>query len=409
MKEKFVIKKTKIRVIGVGGGGGSIVSELAKRVKKASFVAANTDLQALKKLPKNIQRFKFGQDLTYGLGTGMDVEKGKIAAEKEKQRIKKILKNQDLCIFVACLGGGTGSGATPVFTEVSNELRNINLGIFTIPFKFEGERRVKIAKDSLKKLKANLNGFLVIQNQRIFRIIGKKASLNQAFSSLNKILTENLASFIELIYKPGLINIDFADFKTILEGKGERLYFNTAEAKGPNRAEEVIKKVLDSPLLDFNIKTAKRILFNISGSLDLKMREVEQICNAFSDLNRQSKIIFGVFPAPSREKSGIKVTLLVTGDIKKKKTSKVKKPPKPNLSKARIKVLEEVLKKPSEFEETPKPKKITKPKVKSKQKKKLIKVKPAPKKKKINILLKKPRLRELKKLFLLPGPKARKF
>ena len=263
MKEKFVIKKTKIRIIGIGGGGGSIVAELAKKVKRVSFIAANTDLQALRKLPRNVQRFKFGQDLTYGLGTGMDAEKGKITAEKEKRRIKRILKNQDLCIFIACLGGGTGSGATPIFTEISNELGNINLGIFTIPFKFEGERRIKIARDSLEKLKANLNGFLVIQNQRIFRIIDKKASLNQAFSALNKTLTENLASFIELIYKPGLINIDFADFKAILDGKGERIYFNTAEAKGPTRTEEVIKKVLNSSLLDFNITTAKRILFNI--------------------------------------------------------------------------------------------------------------------------------------------------
>ena len=362
MKEKFVIKKTKIRIIGIGGGGGSIVAELAKKVKRANFIAANTDLQALRKLPRNVQRFKFGQDLTYGLGTGMDAEKGKITAEKEKQRIKRILKNQDLCIFIACLGGGTGSGATPIFTEISNELGNINLGIFTIPFKFEGERRIKIARDSLEKLKANLNGFLVVQNQRIFRIIDKKASLNQAFSALNKTLTENLASFIELIYKPGLINIDFADFKAILDGKGERIYFNTAEAKGPNRTEEVIKKVLNSPLLDFNITTAKRILFNISGSLDLKMKEVEQVCNAFSGLNRQSKVIFGVSSAPSRKKSGIKVTLLVTGDKKKKKISKPKRVPEP--------------------QKAPEPKKATKPKVEIKVKKKLGEAKPAPKKKK---------------------------
>jgi cell division protein FtsZ len=367
MKEKFTIKRTKIRVIGIGGGGGSIISELVKRVKRANFVAANTDVQALKKLPPSIKRFKFGQDLTYGLGTGMDPEKGKLAAERENQKIKRILKDQDLCIFIACLGGGTGSGATSIFTNTSNELGNINIGIFTMPFRFEGERRIKIARDSLEKIKPHLNGFLVIQNQRIFRIINKKASLNQAFSALNKILADNLASFIELIYKPGLINIDFADFKTVLEGKGERIYFNTAEAKGPNRTEEVIKKILNSPLFDFNIKTAKRILFNISGSSDLKMREVEQICNTFSDLNRQSKIIFGVSPNPSKKNSGIKVTLLVTGDRKKKKPVKVEKSSK--------------AKKVPKTEKSSKVKKA-KSKPKAKPKKKSIKIKVVSKKRK---------------------------
>jgi len=325
MKDKFLIKQTKIRVIGVGGGGSSIVSELAKKVEKASFVAANTDAQALKKMPWNVNRFKFGQELTQGLGTGMDAELGRVAAENEKQKIKRILKNQDLCIFIVCLGGGTGSGAAPVFAEISHQLGSINLGIFTMPFKFEGERRSQIARESLEKLKPNLNGFLVIPNQKIFKIIDKKASLSESFSTLNKILAENLASFIELIYKPGLINIDFADFKTILEGKGERIYFNTTEAKGPNRAEEVIKNVLNSPLFDFNVNTAKRILFNISAFPDLKMREVEQISEAFATLNRQSKIIFGVSEASPSQKSDIKVILLVTGDPKKKETPKPKK------------------------------------------------------------------------------------
>lgn len=373
MKEKLVIKKTKIRVIGIGGGGGSVVSELAKKVRRVSFVAANTDLQALKKLPKKVHRFKFGQDLTHGLGTGMDLEVGKIAAQKEKQRIRRILKDQDLCIFVACLGGGTGSGATPVFAEISNELGNINLGIFTIPFKFEGERRIKIARDSLEKLKPSLNGFLVIQNQRIFKIIDKKASLDQAFSALNKTLAENLASFIELIYKPGLINIDFADFKAILSGKGERIYFNTAEAKGPNRAEEVVKKVLNSPLLDFNSKTAKRILFNISGPASLKMKEVEKICDTFSNLNKQSKIIFGVSPNATKKGSEIRVTLLVTGDRREKKPVKPKKAPKPK----------EAPKEVPEPKKASKPKKTTKPKRATKPKpKKVVKVKSAPRKKK---------------------------
>ncbi len=319
MKDKFLIKKTKVRVIGVGGGGGSIVAQLAKKIKKASFVAANTDTQALKKLPRKVYKFKFGQEMTRGLGTGMDPELGKAAAEKEKQRIKRILKNQDLCIFVSSLGGGTGSGATPVFANISHELGNINLGIFTLPFKFEGERRAQIAREALLKLKPYLNAFLVIQNQRIFKVIDKKSSLEDAFLNLNRILSDNLASFIELIYKPGLINIDFADFKTIFNQKGEKLYFNTAQAKGPGRVESILKDILNSVLFDFNIRTAKKILFNIAAGDDLKMREVEQISNTFSSLNRQAKIIFGVSLLPSSKKSTMKVTLLVVGNNKRKK------------------------------------------------------------------------------------------
>lgn len=319
MKNRFLIKNTKIKVIGIGGGGSAIVGQLAKKIKKVTFLAANTDVQALRKLPHKVYKFKFGQDLTHGLGTGMDPELGKSAAEKEKQRIKRILKGQDLCIFIASLGGGTGSGATPVFASVSHELGNINLGIFTLPFKFEGEKRVQIAKEALAKLKQHLNAFLVIQNQRIFKVIDKKTSLEKAFFTLNKILADNLASLVNLIYEPGLINIDFADFKTMLDEIGEKFYFNTAEAKGPDRVDTVIKKILSPVLFDFNIKTAKKILFNITAGDDLKMKEVEQISNTFSNLNPYAKIIFGVSLLPSSKSSTLKVTLLVVGDSKKKK------------------------------------------------------------------------------------------
>jgi len=324
MKEDFLIKKTKIKVIGIGGGGISIVSELARKMKKASFVVANTDLQSLKKVPKNIHRFHFGQELTGGLGTGMDAKVGELAAQKEKQRIRRILKNQDFCIFISSLGGGTGSGATPVFVEVAKEFKNISLGIFTLPFKFEGDKRINLARSSLEKMKHNLNGFLAIQNQRIFRIVDKKTSLDKAFQNLNQILAGDLANLIDLIFEPGLINIDFADFKAILEGEGEKIYFNTAEAKGPNRAEEIVKKILNSSLIDFNNRVGKKILFNISGPPGLKMKEVKEICSAFSNLNRNSKIVFGISKNPPR-KTGIKVTLLVVGDEKKKKFPKAKK------------------------------------------------------------------------------------
>jgi len=358
MADKFLMKKTRIRVIGIGGGGGSIVSELAKRVKKANFLAANTDEQALKKTPKNVYNFQFGKELTDGLGTGMDPKIGEVAAQKEKQRIRRIIKDRDFCIFVASLGGGTGSGSAPVFAEVAKESKCITLGIFTLPFKFEGERKMRTARKALAKLRPNLDGILVINNQKIFKIIDKKTSLDKSFSTLNSILAENIENLIELIYRPGLINIDFADFKSILGGKGEKVYFSSAEAKGVNRAEEAVKKVLNSPIIDFNIKSGKKILFNIAGSENLKMAEVEKICKSFADLNKRSKIVFGVSSNPPSKKNSIRVTLLVVGDEGKKKAVKFKKP------KEVEKVLEEKVE-----EKKVKPKK-KKPKKKKKRKKK---------------------------------------
>jgi len=364
MSDNFLIKKTKIKVVGIGGGGGSVVSELAKKMKRTSFIVANTDTQALKKTPKNVRTFQFGEDLTGGLGTGMDVKLGELAAQNEKQRIKRLLKNQDFCIFVACLGGGTGSGATPIFAEIAEEFKGITLGIFTIPFKFEGERKIRIARESLEKIKPKLNGYLVIQNQRIFRIIDKKTSLDDSFQALNKILAGNLENLIELIYKPGLINIDFSDFKTILEEKGEKIYFNTVETKGQNRAEEAIKEVFNSSIIDFNNRAGKRILFNISGSSNLKMGEVEKICSAFFNLNPKSKIVFGISKNPPSQKSKIKVTLLVVGEDKKKKEVK----PKAIIEKKEEKPKKPVEKKLEKKEKPEKEKKV--PKKKKKRRKK---------------------------------------
>jgi cell division protein FtsZ len=337
MSDKFLVRKTKIRVIGIGGGGGSIVSELAKKIKRASFFAANTDSQALKKMPKRIHQFQIGKELTRGLGTGMDPELGRTVAENDKKRIERILERPDFCIFVACLGGGTGSGATPVFAKISENLNSsINLGIFTFPFDFEGDKRKMIAKKALKELEPHLNGILLIRNQRIFRIIDKKTPLASAFEEVNKVLARDLENLIDLIYKPGLINIDFADFKSILSGRKKRIYFSTAKAEGPNRAEQVSRKILSSSLVDFNIEKSDRFLFNISTSSNLKMREVEEICNTFSSLNKKAKIVFGIEEDSSLSKSEIKVTLLIAG----KKREAVKK----NVEKVEVK--EKLEKKP---------------------------------------------------------------
>ncbi|TET84197.1 MAG: cell division protein FtsZ [Candidatus Nealsonbacteria bacterium] len=312
--ETETIKKTKIRVIGIGGGAGNIVSEIASKVKKASFVVANTDLQALRSTSRKAQRFQFGKELTQGLGTGMSTELGEMAAQNEKEKIKKILEGQDLLIIVACLGGGTASGAAPIFAKISKNLGNLTLGIFTLPFKFEGEKKMEMARASLEKLKPKLNALSVIPNERIFQIIDKKTPIKIALSAINKSLAESLEGLIETIYQPGLINIDFADLKAILEGQGRLAYLNTVKVqKKGDSVQEVIEKVLNNPLYPYSIRGAKGVLLNIAGERDLELSEVNQISKTISELvNKDAKIIFGI--SQNKKYFGIiKTTLLATG------------------------------------------------------------------------------------------------
>ena len=305
------VHMTKIRVIGIGGGGGSIVSEIASRIRKADFVVANTDTKALSST-KKAKKFQFGQSITKGLGTGMNVEIGELAAQEDKERIKKLFEGQDICIIVSCLGGGAGSGGTPIFAKISKNSGCLTYGIFTTPFKFEGEKKTEIAIDALKKIKSHLNAFSVIPNERIFQIIDKNTPLKDALSAINEKLANNLEGLIEMIYYPGLINIDFADLKTILAGQGKLTYLNTVEIKEPEK-EESVKKVVSSSLYPYTIKGARGVLYNIVGNKALQLSEVSKLSEIISQsVNKNAKIIFGI--GQSREKQeGVKITLLATG------------------------------------------------------------------------------------------------
>lgn len=291
-KNNEEIKKIKIKVIGIGGGGGNIVNELSQNIKKASFVVADTDIKALKKLGQSVEKFQFGQETTKGLGTGMDWEKGELAAKKEKERIKKILEGQDFVILISSLGGGVGSGASPIFAKISQNLGNLTYGIFTLPFSFEGEKKKLIAFEALKRLKTKLNTFTVLPNERIFQIIDKNTPLKNALSTINKILAQNLQGLIEVIYSPGIINIDFADLKTIFEGRGLLTYLNMAET---GEEKEKIERTLNFPLYPYNIEGAKNVLFNIFAPPTFSLNQVNQISRAiFEKVNKEAKIIFGI-------------------------------------------------------------------------------------------------------------------
>jgi cell division protein FtsZ len=326
------VPRTRIRIIGVGGGGGNIVSEIAKLVGRIDFVGANTDVQALKTLSKNVKRFSFGEELTRGLGCGMDAVKGEEAARAEKERIKSMMQGQDICILVASLGGGTGSGAVPVFAEVSRELKNLTLGIFCVPFSFEGEKRKQLAERALEKLKPMVNSYVLIPNENIFRMIDAKTSLKESLSVVNKLLAETLKGFIETLSLPGLINIDFADVRTLLEGRGRLAYLHSATGAGPTKAQTSLKEVLVNPLGDYGIAGAERIMFNVTGDKDLKMQDVSEIARSIGAGSPRAKIIFGISFQPEF-KDKVRITLFAQGcregQGKDQKPPVKKKPSKP--------------------------------------------------------------------------------
>ena len=313
------VHKTKIRVIGIGGGGSSIVGEIARLVGRVDFVSANTDLQAQKNLPRNVRGFAFGQEFTKGLGCGMDPILGETAAKAEKDRIKKLVEGQDVCILIASLGGGTGSGAVLVFAEAAKEAKCLTLWIFTMPFSFEGQQRKEIADTALEKVVPLLNAYSIIPNDNIFRIIEQKTPLRSALSAVNKRLAETLEGFIDTLALPGLINIDFADFKTLLEGRGKLAYLNSALMQGEHKAQLALKEVLNNPLYDYGIGGAERIVFNLTGDKAMKMQEVAEISKSISSFNTKARIIFGISFHPDY-KDKLRIALFAVGCKEKEGT-----------------------------------------------------------------------------------------
>ena len=355
------VRRIKMRIIGVGGGAGNIISEISFGVKKVDFIAANTDTQALKGLSKKVRPFVFGQEITDGLGAGMDASVGEAAAKSEKERIKKLFEGQDFCVLVSSLGGGTGSGAVAVFAEAARESKCITLGIFTMPFRFEGDKRRQIAETSLEHVKSLLNAYIVIPNDKIFEVIDKTTPLPTALSVVNKRLADSLEGLIETIYLPGLINVDFADLRSVLDGRGRLGYLNSVQTSGENKAQEGSDAVLNSRLGEYGIAGADRILFNITSDRTLRMQEVAEISKAIGQFNPRARIIFGISFRPEF-KNKMRITLLAIGckegkeEVVEKKKPKKKKPIKKPVEKKEEKP------EPEKVKPTPKKKKVRKPK-----------------------------------------------
>ena len=320
-QDDFKIRKIKVKVVGLGGGGSSIVSEVSSLLKTYSFVACDTDTRTAKKIKKNVKFFQLGQTVLNGMGTGMNTDLAQKIASDEKDKLEQIFAGQDICVLVGCLGGGVASGAGPIFAQAAKNQKCLSIGIFTLPFIFEGEKKMKVAKKAITELKEHLSGIIVVSNEKIFQLTDKKISLKKALSFLNQFFALWLSELLDVVFKPSLVNIDFADLKTILKDRGHTLFFSQAQASGVNRVEDIIKNIFQNNMLSDPPKNVKRVLFNISGGKDLKLKEVELISEEIARLNPKAKIIFGISQI-NQKKEKIKVVLLaVCEDDKKLKIS----------------------------------------------------------------------------------------
>jgi len=303
----------RIKVLGVGGSGMNAVNHMiASKVRGVDFMAINTDSQDLhRSLAK--KRVHIGKNLTRGLGTGMNPDLGRRAVEETKEEIQESVKGADM-VFVTCgLGGGTGSGASPTVARIAKELGCLTVAVVTKPFYFEGRQRSRIAEAALEDLKKEVDAIIVIPNDRLLSAIDKATTVKNAFVMCDEILRQAVEGISDLITTPGLINIDFADIRTVMENAGSAL-MGIGSASGENRAIEAAKAAINSPLLDVSIAGAKGVLFSIAGGEDLTMFEIQDAAKIITEsIDPEAKIIFGTVRDDKLKKNEIKITVIATG------------------------------------------------------------------------------------------------
>ena len=304
---------TKIKVVGVGGAGGNAISRMSTcKIQGVDLIAINCDAQDLQKT-KAHQKLRIGRNLTLGLGAGMNSEIGRLAAQENKEEIKQLLKGADM-VFVTCgLGGGTGSGASSIVAEVAKTQGALVIAVVTTPFSFEGAYRNQVAKRALEVLKSKVDTLLVIPNDKVLLQINKETTLLSAFWSCDEVLRQAVQGITDLIFFPGMINIDFADIKTIMKDSGPA-FFGQGKAEGERRVEQAVNLAISSPLLDFSINGARGILFNVSGGDSLSLTEINEAANIIiKNADSRAKVIFGAVYDKNLPKEEIKITVIATG------------------------------------------------------------------------------------------------
>lgn len=302
----------KIKVVGVGGAGGNVITRMQKEpIKGVEFIAVNTDAQDLDYCIAH-KKLYIGKNVTRGLGAGMNPELGRQAAEESRQEITETLQGADLVFIAAGKGGGTGSSASIVVAEIARELGALTIAVVTKPFAFEGGQRAKIAADALVKIKEKVDALIVIPNDRIFNIINKETSILKAFEAIDEVLKSAVLGVAELITMPGIINVDFADVKAVMQNAGSAIV-GIGEASGKDRAQIAVQQAINSPLLETAIDGAHGVLFSVSGSRDLKMAEIHDAAKTITDAaDPGAKIIFGAYHDRKLKPGALKVTLIAT-------------------------------------------------------------------------------------------------
>ena len=301
-----------IKVVGVGGGGCNAVDRMIDEgLQGVDFVAINTDAQALLQSRANM-RVRIGEKLTRGLGSGGNPDQGKKAAEESADELYEVLRGSDMVFVTSGMGGGTGTGAAPIVAQIAKEVGALTIGVVTRPFTFEGSRRIQTAEGGIAKLKEQSDTLIVIPNDRLLQIVDKRSNLQDAFRMADDVLRQGVQGISELITVPGLINLDFADVRTIMSEGGAAL-MAVGMASGEDRAREAAEKAISSQLLDITIDGARGILFNVTGGPDLTLFEVNQAAaiikeTAHPDVN----LIFGAVIDPNM-KDDIRITVIATG------------------------------------------------------------------------------------------------
>ncbi|OGE34266.1 cell division protein FtsZ [Candidatus Daviesbacteria bacterium RIFCSPLOWO2_01_FULL_43_38] len=308
-----VQKFAKIKVVGLGGGGCNALSSMIslQQIKGVEFVAINTDAQALlaNQSPTKVQ---IGEALTKGLGSGGNPEIGRQAAEESVGKLEDVLQDADMVFLTAGMGGGTGNGAIPIVASIAKKLGALTVAVVTKPFHFEGTRRMIVAEEGVEALKNNVDALIVIPNQRLLEVVDKNMSLQDAFMMADSVLGQGVQGISDLIVMPGLINVDFADVRTIMTSAGSAL-MGIGQAGGENRAETAARMAIASPLLEVSIEGAKGVLFNIVGGPDLGMDEVDKAAKIISAAaDPDATIIFGA-TIKDDQVDQVKISVIATG------------------------------------------------------------------------------------------------
>lgn len=302
-----------IKVVGVGGGGGNAVLRMIDTgVSGVEFVAINTDAQALSRFKSVAQVINIGKEVTRGLGAGGIAENGRKAAEESRADIMKLVAGSDLVFVTAGMGGGTGSGAAPIVAEIAKEAGALTVGVVTKPFAFEGKKRMQQALAAIENLRAVVDTLIIVSNDRLLQIIPENTPLQKAFSVADDVLRQGVVGISEIIIRPGLINVDFADVRTIMGDAGTAL-MGIGRGSGKSRAQDAAAAAISSPLLDFPIEKAKGVVFNIIGGNDLTLQEINAAAEViYEAVDPNANIIFGAL-IDENVSGEIAITVIATG------------------------------------------------------------------------------------------------